>query len=139
MHLAKRRRIYTSVHHLIPRSRARECGVDAYDPRNEVKIDHRMHSAWHEVFENALPHEVAIHLALLLRAGITTYSGFKSEAFRITFNTLDVKKALGDVWVYWTPPREFYDPEIPPFLAYRLRPSLVSTSHSNGNVVAFKR
>lgn len=36
-------------------------------------------------------------------------------------------------------PREFYDPEIPPFLAYRLRPSLVSTSHSNGNVVAFKR
>lgn len=52
---------YTDVHHLIPRSRCKEIGIEPNFRGNKINLPRVVHVAWHDVFENLMPEEV-LHL-----------------------------------------------------------------------------
>lgn len=44
-------------HHLIPRARCRELGINPNFPGNVVKVSVGKHRAWHQLFGSLLPEE----------------------------------------------------------------------------------
>ena len=47
----------TNKHHIIPRSRCREMGIDSEFDGNVVVVNMTRHEAWHILFGNRLPQE----------------------------------------------------------------------------------
>ena len=54
----KTRKSY-SKHHKCPSSRAKEATVDVNHPNNIVLVESNKHRAFHLLFSNKLPHEIA--------------------------------------------------------------------------------
>jgi hypothetical protein len=52
-----------SQHHIVPRSRCKELGINPKDKRNIVEIDDRLHDLYHKLFKNMTPNEILYWLA----------------------------------------------------------------------------
>jgi hypothetical protein len=50
-------------HHVIPRSRTREFGLNQKDPNNQVEVDSHLHNLYHQLFANKAPWEIIDYLS----------------------------------------------------------------------------
>ena len=48
---------HTNLHHLVPRSRCWQFGIDPNDERNLIIVDKRKHSLYHSLVGNMVPRE----------------------------------------------------------------------------------
>ena len=58
----KRRLNFTNVHHVVPKSRCQELGVNKDSPRNKVVVDKKAHDLYHQLFSNMTPYEAFNYL-----------------------------------------------------------------------------
>lgn len=56
--MSRRNRHATDVHHLIPKSRCKELGIDPNFPGNKKEVRTKKHRLWHQLFGNMTPDEI---------------------------------------------------------------------------------
>lgn len=117
----KKARHKTSVHHLIPRSRCKELGLDPHDYRNKVAIDDDLHRRWHKLWDNRTPAEVIVILYDRLRAGEHFYPD--NINFFGVYGTLSLTSAIQQTARRWAPPLDYYNPNLPYVITRLVRPA----------------
>lgn len=60
--MSRKRRYATDTHHLIPRSRCKELGIDPNFPGNTREVRVHKHRLFHQLFGNMTPDEIIDHI-----------------------------------------------------------------------------
>lgn len=96
-----------SRHHLVPKSRCRELGLDPDDHRNVKLIPHRDHRRWHNLWDNLTPYEVLAIIQAAINKGYTLCP----KEWQLLFGVSDLPKACQRIQRRWCPPADYYSPE----------------------------
>lgn len=103
----------TSVHHLVPRSRCAELGLNPQDPRNLKRVNHEQHLALHRMFGNRHGYEIMNILIALMEKNDKQLKN--TLDYWIVFKHMSYEQAISHILAHWTPPYDYYSPKkLPP-------------------------